>query len=76
MRVKSSKINFDFVMRSMHLRPISKSRFSIPLCHLKTLVVGHPILEVYVHLLENEVVNGHKEGDRVLYVSIMDNEGN
>ena len=31
-----------------------------------------PILEIDVQLLENEFVNGYREGDRVLYVSPYD----
>jgi hypothetical protein len=34
------------------------------------------ILEIDVQLLENEFVNGSREGDRVLYVSSYNKDGN
>ena len=58
------------------MKPFSKSRFLIPLCWLIPLHVVRPILEIDVQLLENEFVNGYREGDRVLYVSPYDKDGN
>jgi hypothetical protein len=46
------------------------------LCPLIPLPIVRPILEIDVQLLENEFVNGYKEGDRVLYVSPYDKDGN
>ena len=34
-----------------------------------------PILEFDVQLLENEFLNGYREDDRVLYVSILNDRG-
>jgi hypothetical protein len=58
------------------MKPFSKSRVSIPLCQLISLPIVRPILAIDVQLLENEFVNGYKEGDRVLYVSSYDKDGN
>lgn len=53
----------------LRTKPYSKLRISIPLCHLFLLPLLRPILEVDVQLLENEFINGYREGDKVLYVS-------
>ena len=64
--------NFNSLIGGLRMKPFSKSRFSIPLCRLIPLSVVRPILEIDVQLLENEFVNGYREGDRVLYVSLYD----
>lgn len=68
--------NFNSLIGGLRMKPFSKSRFSIPLCRLIPLPVVRPILEIDVQLLENEFVNGYREGDRVLYVSPYDKDGN
>lgn len=42
---------------------------------LSHLLLVKPILEVDVELLDNEFVNGCREGDKVLYVSSFDKNG-
>jgi hypothetical protein len=65
----TQNINFISLIGDLRTKPYSKSRISIPLCHLFLLPLVRLILEVVVQLLENEFVNGYREGDRVLYVS-------
>lgn len=55
------------------MKPLNKSRFSIPLCRLRCLPLVRPINEVDVSRLENEFVNGYRDGDRALYVSPYNN---
>jgi hypothetical protein len=55
------------------MRPLAKSRFSIPLCRLRCLPLVRPIIEVDVSRLENEFVMGYRDGDRAMYVSPYNN---
>ena len=67
---KRQKRDSDSVINRLRIEPEAKSRFSIPLCRLRTLPLVRPINEVDVQRLENEFVTGYCDGDRVLYVSI------
>ena len=67
--------NFNSLIGGLRLKPFSKSRFSIPLCRLIPLPIVRPILEIIVLFLGNEFVNGYREGDRILYVSLYDKDG-
>ena len=49
------------------------SRFSIHIYCLEPLPLVRPILEIDIQLLENEFVSWYREGDRVLYVPVMNN---
>jgi hypothetical protein len=55
------------------MRPLAKSRFSIPLCRLQSLPLVRPISEVDVARLQNEFVMGYRDGDRAMYVSPYNN---
>lgn len=70
-----NKTNFNLVSSSLHFRPFGKLCLSIPIYSFVSMPLIHPILEVDVQLLGNEFVNGCRECDRVLYVSIEDNHG-
>jgi hypothetical protein len=72
---KLEKTDFNSVINGLRIRPLSKSRLSIPICRLEPLPLVRPILEFDVQLLENEFLNGYREGDRVLYVSIVNDRG-
>ena len=72
---KLEKIDFNFVINALQIRPLSKSRSSIPICCLEPLPLVRPIFEFDVQLFDNEFFNGYREGDRVLYVSIVNNRG-
>jgi hypothetical protein len=69
------KTDFNSVINGLRIRPLSKSCLSISLCRLEPLPLVRPILEFDVQLLENEFLNGYREGDRVLYVSIFNDRG-
>ena len=73
--MKLKKINFNSVINGLRIRPLSKSRLSIPICHLESLPLVRPFLKYDIQLFENEFLNGYREGDRVLYVSIVNNSG-
>ena len=55
------------------MMPVSKFYLLIPLCCFHILSLVQPIIEGDVQRLENEFVNGYREGDRVLYVSPYNN---
>ena len=66
---RSQKEDSNSVIHRVRIRPLAKSRFSIPLCRLKSLPLVRPISEVDVSRLENEFVMGYRDGDRSMYVS-------
>ena len=70
---RSQKEDSNAVIQRVRMRPIAKSRFSIPLCRLRCLPLVRPISEVDVSRLENEFVMGYRDGDRAMYVSIHNN---
>lgn len=52
-------LNTNFiVIYGLRIRPFGKPCLSVPICHLVSLPLIRPILEVDVQLLENELVNG------------------
>lgn len=61
------------MIQRLRFKPLGKSRFSIPLCRLRTLPLVRPINDVDVSRLENEFVMGYRDGDRALYVSAYNN---
>ena len=73
--MKLEKTNFNYVINGLRIRPHSKSHLSIPICRLEPLPLVRPILKSDVQLLENEYLNGYREGDRVLYVFIINDRG-
>ena len=66
------KSNYNTVISKLCTKPIRRSRFLIPLCHLKTYPKVRPIVDSDVKMLANEFVKRYREGDRVLYVSPFD----
>ena len=65
---KSQKTDIN----NLRIKPLKKSWIFILICHLVSLaVVGH-VLEVDVQFLENELINGYRECDRIFYVSVYD----
>jgi hypothetical protein len=61
------------VIHRVRIKPLAKSRFSIPLCRLQCLPLVRPISEVDVARLQNEFVMGYRDGDRAMYVSPYNN---
>lgn len=70
---RSQKENSNAIIHQVRIKPLAKSHFSIPLCHLKCLPLVRPINEVDISRLENEFVIGYRDGDRALYVSSYNN---
>ena len=70
---KSQKEDSNSVIHRVRIKPLKKSRFSIPLCRLQCLPLVRPINDVDVSRLENEFVMGYRDGDRALYVSPYNN---
>jgi hypothetical protein len=64
------------VISNLRIKPSGKFRIFIPICRLVSLAVVRHVLEVDVQFLENEFINGYREGDKVLYVSVYDKKGN
>ena len=73
---KPQKTDFNSVISNLRIKPIGKSRIFINICRLVSLAVVRHVLEVDVQLLESEFINGYREGDRILYVSVYDQKGN
>ena len=69
------KKKFNYVINGLRIRPLSKSGLSIPIYRLEALLLVRPVLEFDVQLLENKYLNNYREGDRVLYVSIVNDRG-
>ena len=72
---KLEKTNFNSVINGLRIRRLSKFCLFVPICRLESLPLVRPILEFDVQLLENEFLNVYREGDRVLYVSIVNDRG-
>ena len=70
---KAHKEDSNSVIHRVQIKPLNKSRFSIPLCRLRCLPLVRPINNVDVSRLENEFVMGYRDGDRALYVSPYNN---
>ena len=70
---RSQKDDSIGVIHRVRIKPLSKSRFSIPLCRLQCLPLVRPISEVDVARLQNEFVMGYRDGDRAMYVSLYNN---
>lgn len=68
-------INFNILNGCFNMEPTCKYRLSVPLCYLKCLPLVKPVLEADVKLFKIGFVNDYREGDKVLYVSIVDNLG-
>ncbi len=64
---KQLKVNSNKLINSLKIP--GRSRLSIPLCRMISLPQVRPLNEVEVQRLENEFINGYREGDRVLFVS-------
>ena len=72
---KLEKTYFNSVINGLRIRPLPKSHLSILICRLEPLPLVRKILECDVQLLENEFLNGYRDGDRVLYISIVNDRG-
>ena len=70
---RSQKEDSNAIIHRVRMRPLAKSRFSIPLCRLRCLPLVRPVSEVDVSRLENEFVMGYRDGDRAMYVSPYNN---
>jgi hypothetical protein len=70
---RAQKEDSNAVIHRVRMRPLAKSRFSIPLCRLRCLPLVRPIIEVDVSRLENEFVMGYRDGDRAMYISPYNN---
>ena len=71
---KRQKRDSNSIINRLCIEPVAKSRFSIPLCRLRTLPLVRPINEVDVQRLENKFVTGYRDSDRVLYVAIYNDK--
>ena len=71
---KRQKRDSNSVINRLRIELKAKSRFSIPLCRLRTLLLVRPINKVDVQRLKNEFVTGYRDGDRVLYVAIYNDK--
>ena len=71
----SHKEDTNFVIHEVRMKPLSKSHFNIPICCMRALSLVRPINEIEVQRLEKKFVNGYREGDRAIYVSMYNDVG-
>ena len=64
------------MISQLRVKPLSSSRFNIPLCRLLAMPMVRPTLSTDLHKLEQEFVHGYREGSSVFYVTLTDEEGN
>ena len=70
---RSQKEDSIGVIHRVRIKPLAKSRFSIPLCRLQCLSLIRPIIEVDVARLQNKFVMGYRDDDCAMYVSPYNN---
>lgn len=70
------KLNSVATITSLRLKPVSASRFDIPLCRMVAMPMVRPTLPGDLKKLEQEFVHGYREGAAVFYVSVTNEEGN
>ena len=58
--------NFNFLIGNLCTKPIHRCQLSMPLYHLLSLPLVRPVLEF---------VYGYREGEKDLYVFIIDDKG-
>jgi hypothetical protein len=67
---RSLKVDHNGLIESLRLSPRKKSRLQVPLCRMIVMDEVRAVGEVDVQRLESEFVNGYRDGDRVLYISV------
>ena len=70
---KEQKKDSISIIDQLRMKLEKKSPLKILLCQLPTLPLVCPINEVDVQRLENEFVNGYRDSDRVLYITLYNN---
>ena len=73
-RKQQKVVDYVGLINNLRIQPTKKSRLLVPLCRMIPMDRVRPIGDVDVQRLENEFVNGYRDGDRVLYISIFNNE--
>lgn len=69
------KLNSVATISSLRIKPVGKSRFSIPLCRMVSMPMVRPTLQSDLEKLEQEFVHGYREGAAVFYVSTTNEDG-
>ena len=69
------KLNSVATICLLRVKPLSSSRFNIPLCRMLAMPMVRPTLSTDLAKLEQEFVHGYREGASVFYVTITDEEG-
>ena len=72
---KAQTLDTVKIIASMRLTSNDLCRKKIPLCKLVPMPIVRPTLSFDLTALENQFSRGYKEGARVFYVSISDEEG-
>ena len=70
---KEQKQDLISVIDQLCMKLEEKSSLKIPLCRLRALLLVCSINEVDVQRIENEFVNGYRDGDRILYITLYNN---
>lgn len=69
------KLNSVATITSLRLKPLSSSRFFIPLCRMVAMPMVRPTLESDLKKLEQEFIHGYRDGAAVFYVSTTNEDG-
>lgn len=70
---KQLKVDTTRLINTLRIQPITKSCLEIPLCRMIVMDEVRLVGEMDVQRLESEFMNGYRDGDRVLYVSLYNN---
>jgi hypothetical protein len=68
------KVDSIAVINNLRIKPSQKSRMLVPLCRMIPMAKVRPVGEVGVQHLEREFVKGYRDGDRVMYISMYNND--
>jgi hypothetical protein len=73
---RDQKVDSVASINKLKLKPHSISRLHIPLCRMVSMPMVRPALQCDLTKLENDFVNGYRDGASVFYVSLTNEEGN
>lgn len=71
---KQHKVDSISVINNLRFKPVKKSRLLVPLCRMISMAKVRPVGEMGVQHLEREFVKGYRDGDRVMYISMYNND--
>jgi hypothetical protein len=68
------KVDSINVINSVRFQPLKKSRLLVLLYRMISMAKVRPVGEMGIQHLQREFVKGYRDGDRVMYISMYNNE--